>query len=163
VVDLSLPEAAYPCRRSADTKHLPHQRRLSARSACRIPTPRNMIGPAEEPKMTSNSDVTFHYLKSPTYRTVHADGVFGGPTPSGLLELTIFSERFPIPTLTKHKVVNSRVGEEIERVARDGIVRELEVGCVMTIEAASLMRDWLDQNIAQLRKGLDLIEQAKQL
>lgn len=132
------------------------------RTARRIPPTCNMIGPAEEPTRTPPSDVTFHYLKSPVYRTVHADGVFGGPTPNGLLELTFFSERFPIPTLTKHKVVNSRVGEETERVSRDGIVRELEIGCVMTLEAATLMREWLDQNIAQLRKGHDLISQAKQ-
>ena len=39
---------------------------------------------------------------------------------------------------------------EINREVKDGIVRELEVGAVMSIETATLIRDWLNEQIAKL-------------
>lgn len=97
------------------------------------------------------TEVAFHYIKSPAYRTVHMDGVYGGPTPTGLIEMTLFSERFPIPTFTRHNLTESGVNPvEVERIVRDGVVRELEVGAVMTPDAAKTLRDWLSKQIDML-------------
>lgn len=99
--------------------------------------------------------VQFHFLKSPLYRTIHVDGAFGGVTPRGLLNLLLFSERFPIPDVTLHAVTaEGGIGPELldDRQSRSGVVRELEVGAVMTLGAARALREWLDRHITRLEE-----------
>ena len=49
-------------------------------------------------------NVTVHNKVSPFYKPVHVDGVYGGITPRGLLNVSFFSERFPIPKSTEFKL-----------------------------------------------------------
>lgn len=112
-----------------------------------------MIGPADEASPEEVREISFHYIKAPFYRTVHADGVFGGVTPTGLIEAAIYSERFPIPTYVKHELHGIKLGRETQRLSRDGIVRELECGLVLSLESAELLRAWLDEKIALLKKA----------
>lgn len=96
--------------------------------------------------------IRFHYIKSSAYRVVHADGVVGGATPSGLFHVSFFSERLPIPTSVDHAAVDlgggrMRLGEEIATEGKKGVVREVEVGVTMTIDMAKVLRDWLDDSI----------------
>jgi hypothetical protein len=116
---------------------------------------------AEEKKDT----VRFHYLKSYGFRTVHADGAMGGPTPRGKgLHIAFYAERAPIPTMTVHKVTDSQqLGEEIldERSSRDGIVRELEVDVVMDIGAARDLHGWLGQQLERHAEIAAKMKEAK--
>jgi hypothetical protein len=94
--------------------------------------------------------VKFHYVKSPLYRTVHVDGVIGGLTPQGALSLGIYSERLLYPDQMVYSLTpKGEIGEEIaeERIARDGIGRELEASLVMTLPAARQLARWLIRNI----------------
>jgi hypothetical protein len=96
--------------------------------------------------------VRFHYIKSNAYRVVHADGVIGGPTPSGLVSFSFFSERFPIPTVVDHAVSDLGggrmvLGSEIAKEGKEGVVREVEVGVMMTIDMAKKLHAWLGDNI----------------
>ena len=107
--------------------------------------------PATEQSETPVQDrIEFDYLKSNFFRVVHADGVFGGVTPSLDIHMDVFSQRSPIPKKVVHEVKPDRtVGEEIvdERVIRDAIVREVEVGVVFNLAMAKLMVDWLNDKI----------------
>ncbi len=95
----------------------------------------------EKPK-----SLKFHYIKSPMFRVVHVDGLFGGVTPTAFIHFALYSERMPIPQQTE-QVVNAdgTLGPEVPegRVVRDGVVRELEVDAIMNIDVARSMRDWL--------------------
>src|SRR5262245_52891576 len=95
--------------------------------------------------------VRFHYLKSPAFHTIHADGGIGGLTPTGDFHLGIYAQRFPIPTQTEHEMAPEGAGEGKEildaRVARDGVVRELLVDIVFDYRAANAFRKWLDDQI----------------
>jgi hypothetical protein len=104
-------------------------------------TPENP--PIEQPR------VRFHYIKSPEFRTIHADGGIGGPTPGGQFHLALYAERFPIPTLTEHEARPEGPGPEIReaRVARDGIVRELQVDVVFDYRTAQSLLKWLQERI----------------
>ncbi len=103
--------------------------------------------------------VRFHMIKSPAFRTIHVDGVFGGPTPQGLFNLAFFSERAPIPTIMEHVVLTedgrgrAKLGEEIKakRIARDGIVREIEISAVMSVDTAEALMTWLKGHIEKLK------------
>jgi hypothetical protein len=97
--------------------------------------------------------IELHYLKSTHYRVVHADGVYGGVTPRGLIHVNFFSERHPIPQKVTHRVTpDSKLGDEIEREGRSGLIREVEVGAVIDVEVAKSFVQWLQEKIAIIEK-----------
>jgi hypothetical protein len=93
--------------------------------------------------------ISFNYRKSPAFRTVHSDGVFGGVSPKGLITMTFFSERAPIPQQVTHELVAGRLGKELEelRVSLEGILREAEVCVVLDIDMARVLVGWLQEKI----------------
>lgn len=99
------------------------------------------------------SRVKFNYLKGPAFRTVHVDGVFGGVAPSGLLNVSVFTERLAIPQAQTFELKeDGNLGKEIadERVGREGITRELEVNLVMSADMVKKLHGWLGEQITKL-------------
>ena len=99
--------------------------------------------------------IRFEYIKSQLFRVIHVDGAFGGMTPRGQLFISLFSERYPIPTAMIHAVTPSgRLGEELrsEREERKGIVREVEVGLQFELEVAKSFVTWLQTKIEEAEK-----------
>lgn len=100
------------------------------------------------------SSVTFRYLESSAFRIVHADGVLGGVTPRGFILMNFFSERFSLPDMTAQEVTaEGKLGRELERDVKPGIVRELEVGAMMTPDTASSLIGWLQEKIDALKQA----------
>jgi hypothetical protein len=97
------------------------------------------------------SKIKFHFIKANYFRAVHADGAFGGITPQGHVQMAVYSERRPIPLEITNTFDGNQVGPEIleERVSKEGIVRELEVDLIMTVEVARSMQHWLEEQIAK--------------
>jgi hypothetical protein len=94
--------------------------------------------------------VDFHFVKSSAFRVVHCDGVWGGIAPTGLVHVSIFSERAPIPTRVTHALTEQGTfGPEIARHVESGLLREVEVDVVMNIEVAKFVRDWLGARIKE--------------
>jgi hypothetical protein len=99
--------------------------------------------------------VKFDYIKSNSFRVVHADGAWGGVTPSQNIFMALYSQRAPIPQQTSHEVLTGgQLGSEIrdQRVARDAIIREVEVGVQMDLGVARALVDWLHEKIEVLEK-----------
>jgi hypothetical protein len=117
-------------------------------------------------RMSTPSDpkrVRFEFIKSPDYRTITVDGVFGGISPRGAVFASFFVERPSIPTVTVYELENGRLGSEVKelRVDREGIVREVQVGLVLDLEAATRVRDWLNNRIDQLSALKDSIKEGE--
>lgn len=110
--------------------------------------------------------IRFDYLKSPLYRTIYINGIFGGISPRGQLVMTAWKERWPIPKQVTHTLnEDGNLGNEIlpERVSRDAVIREVEVGLQMDIDTAKSVRDWLTKKIKAHEKKLkEIEEQAKE-
>ena len=109
--------------------------------------------PSERP--SEGARVRFHYLKSNLYRVVHVDGAYGGVSMDGTVQMQFYSERLPIPDITVHPLLeDGTLGEEIrsERVGRDGIVREVEIGAVFDLETARSLVGWLEDKIRFLEQ-----------
>jgi hypothetical protein len=107
-----------------------------------------------EPKSRARTKIAFDYLKTSQFRIVHADGAFGGPTPQGQMFISLYSERPPIPQRVVHSIEQgegdaARVGKEIEeeRVVRPAVVRDVEVGIIMSIAVAKALRDLLESRL----------------
>ena len=90
----------------------------------------NEEGAVEQPPKT----IRYHYIKSNSFRIVHADGVYGGSTPKGYLHLDFFSERFPIPQLVEHSVNKRIMSIPIEQL-RDVPLRVISAGGIEKVEA----------------------------
>jgi hypothetical protein len=101
-----------------------------------------------------------HYQKSNFFRVIHADGVFGGPSLRGLINMAFYSERIPYPRQTRIPIVDGVPGAEEMVETKTGLLRELEVNVVMDIAAAASFHAWLGQKIADTQKQLGISEEA---
>lgn len=102
---------------------------------------------------TGRPTIKFHYLKSPAFHTIHSDGIIGGPTPSGGIHMAFFAERLPIPVQIEQEITpEGTVGKEVNRLVRDGVVRELGVDVVMSYTAATTFYNWLGKHIETIRQ-----------
>ena len=100
----------------------------------------------------SPATVSFDFIKGNFFRGIHVDGLWGGFTPHGLMALTFYSERFPIPNQTTHYIgPDYKLGEEIQsaRVTRSAIVREAEVCVYMDMKVATSFRNFLNERISE--------------
>jgi hypothetical protein len=121
---------------------------------CRKQKKRTMV---EEPKIAParpenpvgeipSGEIPVYVTKSNFFRVIHADGIYGGGTPTpGNIMMTFYSHRIPFP----EKAVNDGKGNEIvsKRDVKYGIEQEYEVSVVTSLETAKIMLAWLDNTI----------------
>jgi hypothetical protein len=97
--------------------------------------------------------IDYHYIKTNHYRTFYANGVFGGITPRGELQMDFFIERQVIPQLATYKILNDgKLGEMIKTNGKSGFIREFDCGVVMNMEVAVAFHQWLGQKIEEFVK-----------
>jgi hypothetical protein len=90
--------------------------------------------------------LTFHFIKSSSFRVVHVSGAYGGVTPMGEIHAAVFNERGPIPRQIKYGVTtDGQLGDIVEIAQREGIIREVEADLVMNIEVARSLAKWLNE------------------
>jgi len=97
-----------------------------------------------------SNQITFHFIKAENFRVVHADGTWFGGNAQGNLHLTFYSERTPIPQQIVAKLDSDGriIGEdESKRVTKEGMIREMEVDVVLSIQAATILHEVLGQNL----------------
>lgn len=96
--------------------------------------------------------VKYHVVKSTQFRVIHADGVWGGATPHGNISISFFNERLPIPQLMELEYAPGKSAVEVlsARVAKQGVIREVETCVIMGINEAREFREWLDMRIKEL-------------
>jgi hypothetical protein len=100
--------------------------------------------------------VDVNYIKTAGYRSYYVDGIFGGVTPTLMIYMELFLQRQVTPQIIEHEVgPEGRLGKELKRVGKQGIVREIEAGIVMNLETAKILRNWLDDRIKQLDRIID--------
>ena len=108
----------------------------------------------KRPKAPKLEEVEFDFIKSNFFRVIKADGAFGGLAPNGTFHMALYSERVAIPTKIFHEVEAGGLGPEIreKRQVRKAIVRELEVDVAMDIAQVIVLRNWLNEKIAQFQQ-----------
>lgn len=95
------------------------------------------------------SEIGFHYSKSAMFRTIHVDGAFGGVTPQGFIDVNLYSERVSVPSYINFDLTEGKVGNELSRegVSGSGLVREIEVGAMISLPVAKALVRWLNDQI----------------
>lgn len=100
-----------------------------------------------EPK--PKETLTFHLLKTPTFQTLHADGMFTSIAPGERVFLAFYTERMPIPNTLEHEIKeDGALGERMGMTGKRGIVREIHTGITLSLDTL----DDLEKHIAEIRK-----------
>ncbi len=113
---------------------------------------------ARRKRLPSNK-VDFHFIKSNNFRVIHADGAWGGQTPSGSIAMIFYSERSPMPKRVVHELrPDGKLGPEISRDSRKGFVREAEVQIILSPSVAKSLIPWLERHMPDAKKEKELSE-----
>jgi hypothetical protein len=99
----------------------------------------------------SPDQVTFRYVKSPDHRTVYADGVFGGLTPTLNVRMGFFTHYREQPESVTYKPEAGRL-TEVKRSGSEGFVRELHTDVLLSVEAAQNLYKWLGEKIEEAKQ-----------
>ena len=101
----------------------------------------------------TQTSVRFNYIKADEYRSIYADGVWGGVGPEGYIDMAFFSDRAPIPKYIDQELQpNGSLGGEIDRQVLPGRVRDVHVNVKVDLNTAISLRAWLDDKIEQAGK-----------
>src|SRR5258708_38660681 len=78
------------------------------------------------------SQAEFHFIRSPLFRSIPADGAWFGPDATGTIHLTFYNEHLPIPdkVIVNVDEKGMAVGEP-QHIGKEGMIRELEADVVM--------------------------------
>jgi hypothetical protein len=109
---------------------------------------------AEETPGEQQNRLHFDYIKSNLFRVVHIDGVWGGLTTRGLVNIALYCERPPIPKQTTHEFAPDGSlfeVEELREVRNAAAIREIEVSATMEPAIAEQLRDLLIAAINELQ------------
>jgi len=101
--------------------------------------------------------VNMNYIKRNNCVVIHADGVYGGITPRGTINMAFFSERLAIPRTTQQTAseTGNLTGENpIE--SRDGVIRELEANVVVDLNTAISYHRWLGEKIENVKQQFNI-------
>ncbi|MGD1094924.1 MAG: hypothetical protein ABSB35_23390 [Bryobacteraceae bacterium] len=101
------------------------------------------------PNKTAQNQVKFDFIKSSYFRSIHADGVWGGVNGHLDIAMAFFSERPAIPQQITVPIEDGKLGNELEnkRVGRDAVIRDVEISVTMNVEVARAFHQWLDERI----------------
>jgi len=104
----------------------------------------------------AGEEITFKYKHAEHFKTIYANGVWGGPNPHGEIVMNFFLERNQPPEETKHVIAEDRTLVEKSRVpSKDVLIRELQVGIILSLSVARSVKEWLDQKITLLESSLE--------
>jgi|SRR5271165_5065944 len=100
------------------------------------------------PESVPPSSIKFHYIKGNFFRVIHVDGAIGGITPTRGIFLSLFSERAALPKVIEQAILpNGTLGAEITREGKEGLVRDMEVGVILTADAARKIAEFLQNQV----------------
>lgn len=97
-------------------------------------------------KIPAPANVEIFYEKNPLYRTIHADGLIGGPTPNNSIYLGFYASRSVIPKSMTHNINDDGTLNSTGTPGADsksGIFREIEIGVYMSKDTAKDMYEFL--------------------
>lgn len=95
-----------------------------------------------------------HFIKSPSFRVIHASGVWYGGDAERNIHLSFFNERTPIP---KKIVINVNENGEVlseatsQRDTKEGVIREIEVDIIFSVHSAIEFYKTLGENLKALK------------
>lgn len=101
--------------------------------------------------------IEFDYIKGNRYRNIYVTGAFGGITPQGVIHMDLFSEYSKPPETMSFNVTPDGKFKEAGRTGKQNIVRELEVGIILSVDTARSIAKWLEEKAKEIEQLRDEI------
>ena len=104
-------------------------------------------------KKAKLKSLSIEYIKSNSFRVIHADGIHGGLSPDLDIHMAIFTERWPFPREIFHAInEDGTLGPEdlTKRKVRKGLVREIDADVIIDVQTAKSIVTWLNEKIMQI-------------
>lgn len=99
------------------------------------------------------TEVRFFFEYDKDYRIIATNGVWGGTTPSGDIQIDFFVEKIGTPESILNKITeDGRLGDEINRQPEKKIVRRLQMGILMSVENAEVLATFLRDKVSAMKK-----------
>ena len=99
------------------------------------------------------SELEFFFKTDKDYRIVASNGAWGGITPRGDIHIDFFVEKLATPVSVKNSISeDGAIGAVIEIMPKKQVVRELQVGVLMTPDQAKNLVKFLNDKIEQIEK-----------
>lgn len=109
-----------------------------------------------------SNQIGIYYQRARHYRTIHADGAQFGVTPRAAIQFTLFSDQRPMPEFVLHQVTpEGNLGEVIEEVKKEGVIREVEANVVMDVATAASFVEKLQGVLEQIKSLQAKAQQAE--
>lgn len=80
-------------------------------------------------------------------RVIHADGAWGGVTPSRLIHMALYSEHNALPSEIVYDVIAPGIGQQRPVAPTGNLTREIEVEVIFSVDVAKRLVGWLNEKI----------------
>lgn len=99
------------------------------------------------------TELEFFFEHDPNYRIIAANGIWGGLTPRGDIQLDFFVEKQNTPESIRHELKETGVlGDELGRFPSRKIIRRLQVGILLSAEQADSVANFIKDKVKELRE-----------
>ena len=97
-----------------------------------------------------DNKVRFKYVVSKDLQDIYVNGVGGGITPRGEINMFLYNERRPIPDMVVYDISDDGDHKSKVKMSADAI-RRILCSVVLDAEAAEDLRDWLTSVIEEIQ------------
>jgi hypothetical protein len=95
--------------------------------------------------------IKFIYTKSPDYKVIYSNGIYGGLTGNLELRFDLFQEFKQFPSEETREINEDgsvgRLISESQDSQQLEIIREKQIGVIMTITTAKALHKWLEEKL----------------
>lgn len=114
-------------------------------------------------KEKTKGEIEYVFSRSPDYRVVPSNGVWGGITPRGDLLIDFTVETGLNPKLVAHEVTEKGLGPEIRREppTTGKVQREAQVGILISLVHAQSIAKWLLGKVEEFEKKAESLEEGE--
>ncbi len=104
--------------------------------------------PTKKPAGAESTTFEIDFTHGRDYRVVHADGAWGGLTPSGGINVAFYAEWKKEPTSIIYEASDNKL-RETKRNGPEHVTREIQVEVLMTQAGAQALYKWLRIRLSQ--------------
>lgn len=104
-------------------------------------------------------EIRFKYIFADDYSPIYVNGVWGGVTPKGEVNMNFFLERHPVPHSVYYEVgPDGTMGKESRRDPDESMfIRHVQTGVVMNYGDAKAIHKWLGEQLQILEKRFKIV------
>lgn len=100
--------------------------------------------------------IDFFFEFDKDFKIIGSNGAWGGMTPQGDFRIDFFVESVAVPQRVRYKVnANGALGQEFEREPEKRLVRQMQVGVLLSVDTAERVANFILERIRDYRERVE--------